>query len=145
MEDRSLAGWRVVVPLYLVGGFALGMADPALGRFVHGNGMKPGLATAASVNLVLPLLAVGLAFVSRRLWLAWLGALGMSTAFTLGLAVAYPHGHRWDPVALLRSVPPVLVAACLGYAVLGTLTILTLRGVRRPGGLGTHTPAGRLN
>src|SRR5260221_11289061 len=92
MEDRSLAGWRVVVPLYLVGGFALGMADPALGRFVHGNGMKPGMATAASVNLVLPLLAVVLAFVSRRLWGARLRALPDSSPLPPRAAV--PHRQR---------------------------------------------------
>jgi hypothetical protein len=44
-----------------------------------------------------------------------------------GLAVVYPQGHEWVAARLLRAVPPVLVAACLGYAILGNMAALFTR------------------
>src|SRR5450759_4669391 len=97
------AAW-VVLLAYVVGGLALGLADAQLGLLAQRFGTRPGVATAVSVNLILPVLAVGLGVVHRRLGWAWLGAVGMSAAFVLGLAVVYPPGPRWDVAGLLRSI-----------------------------------------
>jgi hypothetical protein len=131
MNYLSAGKWWVVLPLYVVGGLTLGLADHQLGRCVQQLGMRPGLATAASVNIVLPLLAVGLAVACPRLGTAWLGAVALTSAFVLGLSFVYPPAHGWDPVAVVRSVPPVLVMACLGYAILGTVSVLCARGMGR--------------
>jgi hypothetical protein len=125
----SAAAWWTVLPLYLLGGLALGLADPQLGRGAQQLGVRPGLATAVSVNLLLPLLAVVLAVTCPRLATAWLGAVGLAGGFALGLAFVYWPPRPWDAAALLRAVPPVLVLACLGYAVLGTLAALVTRAV----------------
>jgi hypothetical protein len=126
------------LPGYLVAGLALGLADARLGQWVHQLGVRPGVATAASVNLVMPMLAIGLAAASRRVKTACLGAVAMTAAFTLGLAVTYSQGRPWDVVSLLRSVPPVLVLACVGYAVIGTLTVRMAQAVCKRNGLEPH-------
>jgi hypothetical protein len=132
--------WSLLA-FYGLGGLALGVADPWFGHWVRSAGWRPGLATAASVNVVLPLLAVGLAVAHRRLGVAWVGAVAMAAGFHLGLAVAYPKGHGWGVVELIRAVPPVLVLACAGYAVIGTLCVLGLRGLGAAHGLKPGTPA----
>ncbi len=130
MKRILAAKWWTVLPVFLLGGLASGLADPQLGRLVQQLGVKPGLATAASVNLLLPLLAISLCVVHPRLITAWLGAVGMTAAYILGLAINYLPAPQWDAVTFLQAVPPVLVAACLGYAVLGTVAALITRHVR---------------
>lgn len=114
---------------YLISGLLPGLADGALGRWVHHFGGKPGFATALCVNVLLPGLAVALAVCHRRISSAWLGAVVLTVAYTVGLAAAHPRGLRWEIVPLLRSVRPVLVVACVGYGVLGSVGILASRGV----------------
>jgi hypothetical protein len=92
-------------------------------------GVRPGVATAVSVNLILPLLAIGLSIICPRVSTAWLGALAMTGAFILGLAFVYLQPHQRDAVTILQAVPPVLVLAGFGYAILGTLTALVTRAV----------------
>ena len=121
--------WWLVLPIYLLGGLVLGLADPRLGQAVQQLGIRSGLATAASVNFLLPLLAIGLGIVHRRLTTAWLGAIGMTGAFMLGLAIAYPQAQPWNAVSLLGAVRPVFVIACLGYAALGSLAVLVVRRI----------------
>jgi hypothetical protein len=120
--------WWLILPLYVAGGLVLGLADPLLGRWVQILGARPGVATAVSVNLLLPLLAVGLAVACPRLPLTWLGAVGMAGAFAVGLAVMYSPGRLWDAATLTRAV---LLLACLGYAVLGSLAALVTRAAWR--------------
>jgi hypothetical protein len=133
MTNLSAGKWWVVLPLYVLGGLALGLADHQLGRWVQELGMRPGMATAASVNIVLPLLAIALAVAFPKLGTAWLGAVALTSAFVVGLSFVYPPAHGWDAVAVVRSVPPVLVMACLGYAILGTVSVLFTRGMGRHG------------
>jgi hypothetical protein len=120
MKDRSHEKLWTFLPGYVVAGLTLGLADARLGQWVQQLGVRPGVATAASVNLVMPVLAIGLAVASRRVKTACLGAVSMTAAFTLGLAITYSQGHHWDVGTLVRSIPPVLVLACLGYAIIGT-------------------------
>ena len=49
--------WPTLVA-YPAVGLGLGLADPALGRVAQQLGTKPGVATAVSVNVNLPLAAV---------------------------------------------------------------------------------------
>jgi hypothetical protein len=127
MKFPGCLSWWIVVPIYAFCGLALGLADAQLGQLFRQYGFKPGLATAASVNLLLPLLAVLFGAASPRLATTWAGAIGMTGAFIIGLAVVYPQGHEWVAARLLRAVPPMLVAACLGYAILGSLAALFTR------------------
>jgi hypothetical protein len=109
-------------------GLALGLADPTLGQLEQQLGTKPGVATAVSVNLLMPLAAVILSLAVVRLWSAWLGACTLTLGFLAGLALRYPARIPDGSLAeFLRSVPPILVAATLGYAVLGTLAVLARR------------------
>jgi hypothetical protein len=133
MKSLSADRCWLVLPLYLLGGFILGLADPLLGRYAQQLGLRPGWATAASVNLVLPFFAIALAVVCPRLRTAWLGAVAMTTAFCLGLACVYPPPN-WDAVTLLQAVRPVVVLACLGYGVLGTRTVLVTLALRKSDG-----------
>jgi hypothetical protein len=130
MKSLSRKSWWLVLGIYLLGGLSLGLANPQLGQGLQGLGIKPGLATAASVNLLLPSLAIAFGIVHPRLTTAWLGAILMTGAFVLGLALVYPRAQGWDAATLLRAVPPVLVIACLGYALLGSLAALLARRVR---------------
>ncbi len=129
MKYLAAEKWWIILAIYLLGGLALGLADRQLGQYVQQLGFKPGLATAASINLLLPLLAIALGVAYPRLTTAWLGALAMTVAFILGLALASQQAQPWDAATLLRSVRPVLVIACLGYAILGTLAALVTRRV----------------
>jgi hypothetical protein len=108
----------LILLAYPLSGLALGLADPLLGQLALQVGAKAGVATAASVNLVLPLVAVALGLACARYWAVCLGALAMTVGLALGLAARYSGG--W-------SVPPVLVGAALGYAVLGTLATFARR------------------
>jgi hypothetical protein len=121
-------GW-LVLPIYLLGGFALGLADDPLRRCAQQLGARPGLATAASVNILLPLLAISLGVACPRLATVWLGALAMTGAYLLGLAFVHLPPQPWEAATLLASVPPVLVLACLGYALLGSASALVRRRV----------------
>jgi hypothetical protein len=113
-------------------GLALGLADPVLGQAAAWLGARPGLATAVSVNLLLPLVAVVLAVRHGRIGGACLGAVALTLGFFVGLAVQYPAGIvAWSPWGLLRSVPPVLVLGGMGYAVLGSVAALAGRAWRR--------------
>src|SRR5262249_32286832 len=82
-----------------------------------------------SVNLLLPLVAIGLAIAYPRLAMAWLGAVAMTGAYVLGLALVYSPGLIGDSMALARAVPPVLVVAGPGYAGLGSIAAVVTRVV----------------
>jgi hypothetical protein len=100
-------------------------------------GVKPGVATAVSVNLLMPLAAVGLGLAhGRSLW-AWIGAVMMTLSFITGLGAQYTAGIRdssWT--GIFGSIPPILVVATLGYAVLGTVAVW----VRRASGCSPRKP-----
>jgi hypothetical protein len=129
MKHSLAPKWWLVVPIYLLAGLGMGLADKHLARAAQEMGIRPGLATAAAVNLLFPLVAIVLGIAARRLAIAWLGALLLTGGFLLGLACVYPQPQPWDAATLLESVPPVLVLACLGYAILGTLAVLISRRV----------------
>jgi hypothetical protein len=91
-----------------------------MGRLAQAMGTKPGVATAVSVNVLLPLAAVVLGLVVARMGVALLGAATMTAGFIGGLAFHYGSGLRDATlVGVLGSIPPVLVLATIGYAVLG--------------------------
>jgi hypothetical protein len=96
------------------------------------TGGRPGLATFASVNLLLPALAVALGLAHARIDVAWLGASAMTLDLTAGLAARYAVGDQWWSLdGLLGAFPPVLAAACMGYAALGTSAALARGPWRR--------------
>ena len=126
-RNPSASRW-LLLAAYPVVGLALGLADPTLGQLAQQLGTKPGAATAVSVNLLMPLAAVTLSLAVVRLWNAWLGACTLTLGFLAGLALRYPTRIPDGSLAeFLRSVPPILVAATLGYAGLGTLAVLARR------------------
>ena len=117
----------LVFPAYLLIGFFLGLIDPHLGRRFSQLGLRPGLATAVCVNLLMPLVAISLSFIYSRVGAVWLGALGMTCFYFFGLSIAYAPPNGWEISTLVRAVPPVLVFACLGYGILGTMTVWAIR------------------
>jgi hypothetical protein len=122
----------LLLPAYPAWGLALGLADPWLGQLPQQAGWKAGWATAVSVNLLLPLAAVGLGLAHARIVAALLGAAAMTLGLIAGLAVQYSAALRAGSVlGVLGSIPPVLVAACLGYAVLGTAAAMVRRAWER--------------
>jgi hypothetical protein len=123
--------WAILAA-YPAFGLLLGLADPVLGRLAQHAGTKPGVATAVSVNLLLPLAAVALGIVGTRSGSALLGAVLMTGGLVIGLAANYSGGKGWSPIELLRAIPPVLVAATVGYAVLGTVSALAAARCCRP-------------
>jgi hypothetical protein len=127
MTNLSFRKRWIILPVYLLGGLILGVGDLDLGQLVQQLGARPGFATALSVNVLLPLLAIGLGVAIPLLRTAWLGAIGMTAAYIVGLAIVHPPARPVSIVALLGSVPPVLVMACLSYGVLGTLAALAAR------------------
>jgi hypothetical protein len=62
--------------------------------------------TAISVNVLLPLLAIGMAALLPRLETVWLGTFLTTLAFAAGLAINY-LALPWNIGLLVRSVPPV--------------------------------------
>jgi hypothetical protein len=138
--SSSWSRWLIGLA-YPAAGLVLGLADPVLGRVAQQAGMKPGVATAVSVNLLLPLVAVGLGLARPRLGSVWLGAFTMTLGLIAGLAAAYAGGIKdWSPVALVAAVPPVLVMALIGYAVFGTMVVLAARAWRAPRGANGTAP-----
>ena len=120
-------GW-FILGAYCMMGLLLGFLDPWLGQAAQWLGTKPGAATAVSVNIVLPGVALLLGFIYGRMASVWLGALCLTAGFLIGLAWNYATGIRdWSPSAVFQAIPPVLVAATLGYAVLGMLSALAAR------------------
>jgi hypothetical protein len=138
----SKKSW-VVLPMYPACGLILGLLNPLLGSWVvHLGAPKAGFATAISINILMPALALGLAVAYPRVWTALLGAVGMSAAFAVGMLIVHPPAPPVDVLAVLASVRPVLVLACVGYAVLGTIAVLVTRAVKPSGGWGPHTSSG---
>jgi hypothetical protein len=130
-------GWWVFLAAYAACGLVLGLADPLLGRLAVQLGVRPGMATAATVNVLLPLAAAVLALGHGRIAGACLGAALMTLGLVAGLAINYPSGVRdWSPLGILASMPPVLVLAGFGYAAVGTITVFgawSFRNRRSPG------------
>ncbi len=129
MRHLPLFNAWITLAVYVAGGLALGVADSLLGRVAQQAGLRPGVATAVSVNALMPLLAVTLAVLCPLVRTAWGGAVGMTLALIAGLACAHPL-PAWDPGTLLRAIHPVLAVAWLGYGILGTIAALATRAVR---------------
>ena len=141
MTRVSHGKWWTIIPLYAFGGAVLGLADGQLGDVVKQLGMKPGMATFFTVNIVLPLFAVGLAAIRPFLRTALFGALAMSAGFVLGMAAAHPPARPWNAALLLASIPPVVVLACLGYGVVGAIAVLVTRRLTAPDDISDGTRA----
>jgi hypothetical protein len=120
---NSKCSW-LLVAAYAAAGLVLGLSDPWLGRLAQQFGVRAGMATAVSVNVLMPLAAIGLGLAHARFIMAWIGAIVMMCAFVAGLSAHYavaPPG--WSLGAVVRSIPPMLIVATLGYAVLGSMSV----------------------
>jgi hypothetical protein len=127
--------WLVLV-IYALGGLSLGLADKALGRVFQEQGVRPGMATFMTVNVLLPLLTISLGVVHPRIIINWLGTVVMTVAFILGLATLYLPQGAADAAAVVAAVPPVLVLAFFAYLILGTAAVVLTRVLSRPGSSG---------
>jgi hypothetical protein len=115
--------WSLLVG-YAAVGLVLGLSDPWLGQLAQQFGVRPGVATAVSVNVLMPLAAISLGLAHARLFFAWTGAVVMMCGFVAGLSAQYavtPPG--WSLGAVVGSITPMLIVATLGYAVLGTMSV----------------------
>jgi hypothetical protein len=131
--------WLVMV-IYAVGGLTLGLADTALGQVFQQNGMRGGMATAATVNVLLPLLTIVLGVLHPRLIINWLGTVVMTVAYVLGLATLYLPQGAANVAAVVAAVPPVIVLAFFAYLILGTAAVVLTRCISRPGSSGWPYP-----
>jgi len=63
----AIRSWRLwgVLAAYAACGLTLGLADPLFGQQVLRLGLKPGMATALTVNVLLPLAAAAIAAAHR--------------------------------------------------------------------------------
>jgi hypothetical protein len=126
--------WRIIVPLYAVGGFVLGLGEPLLRTAATRFGKPPGVGTALDVNLFMPLLAIVLAFLYPRLATACIGAALATGAFHIGAHFAQnPFFWRWTFMGVVGAIHPILPVACLGYAGVGMLTAALVRPWRDVG------------
>jgi len=126
--------WRFILPLYVVGGLLLGLAQPHLRNAMVSLGKPPGTGTALDVNLFMPLLAAALAFAYPRLLTAVAGAPLATLAFHIGSRlVENPRFWQWTFMGVFGSLHPILVAACVGYAAVGLLTAALVRPWRDVG------------
>jgi hypothetical protein len=133
----------VVLPMYPLCGLALGLVNPLFGSWVvHLGAIKPGVATAISVNILLPAVALGLAVACPRVWTALVGAVGLSAGFALGVGIMHPPAAPVTVAAVVGSIRPVMVLACVGYAVVGVVAALVTRAVTRSGRWGSRTLSG---
>jgi hypothetical protein len=121
----------IIFPLYLLGGLIPGLADGEFGRLMQALKPMAGMATAFSVNIVLPLVAAGLAVAVPRLRTVWAGVITMTAGYIIGLAIVHPPVGPVKVLELPRLVPPVLVLACFGYCIVGTMTAMVIRVRRR--------------
>jgi hypothetical protein len=139
--NRLLAakGWLVLV-IFAIGGLSLGLADTAFGQVFQQRGVKPGMATAMTVNVLLPLLTICLGVMHPRLIINWLGTIAMTVAYVLGLAILYLPNGAADVAAVVAAVPPVIVLAFFAYLVLGTAAVVLTRCVSRSGTPGWPYP-----
>ncbi len=131
--------WLVLV-IYAVGGLSLGLADTSIGRVFQQQGVRPGMATAMTVNVLLPLLTICLGVAHPRIIINWLGTVVMTVAFILGLATLYLPQGAANVIAVVREVPPVLVLAFFAYLILGTAAVVLTRCLARPGTSGWPYP-----
>lgn len=134
MHEVPRERWKTALAAYAAGGAFFGMAwlEGAAGWL----GLRPGMGTMVAINLVLPLWTalVALWYPSRRLAAA--GGLVVAAGWAIArLLVHNVHFWRWDLPLLGRVAQPILVAAALGYALIGA-SVATLvrprRQVRRP-------------
>jgi len=131
--------WRAILLAYCLGGLALGLCNRPLNLLALNLGIRPGLGTALDVNILMSVFAVVAAFFYPRIWTAWLGGFLGSAAFYFGMRlVQSPNVTTWSAKGSFLGVHPILVAACLGYGVLGTLTSVTVRPWRIVGLADAH-------
>jgi hypothetical protein len=132
MKPITARLWWLILLTYPASGLALGLADPLLDQAARQLGARPGLATFAGVNLLLPALAVALGLAHARNDVARLGAAAMTLGLTAGLAARYAVGVQgWSLDGLLDAFPPALGAAWMGYAGLGTVAVIGRHAWRR--------------
>ena len=119
---------------YFLAGLTIGCADHALRAAATRRGSKPGYMTALDVNIVLPAIAAVLAVLYPRVRTAVIGAVLLAGGFALGpRLLVMPNVFRWAPGPIVASISPLLVAACVGYALVGIVACHFVRPWRRVG------------
>lgn len=128
------ARWRFAILAYGVGGWLLGLFNTPLRALATRQGWRPGVGTMIDVNVFMPLLAAALAVVYPRVWTALLGALLATISFQLGLGmVRAPNVFRWPLWGTLYAIEPIMVAACIGYAMVGAVMVVLVSPWRTVG------------
>jgi hypothetical protein len=120
--------WRAALVVYASTGLALGLCNRPLNLLALHSGVRPGIGTAVNVNLLMPLVAMFGAWFYPRLRTIWFGSIIASGMFYLGMRlVQVPNVTQWSARATLVGIDPILVAACIGYGIVGSVTALILR------------------
>ncbi len=124
--------WPPALAAYLCLGFVLGLgwvqdlAGRAWGR--------PGLGTAIAVNLLMPLVAMGVSVVYPRARTAAAGGVLITVGWVLARMVWVDWMFwRWNLALLARMTHPLLVPATMGYIVIGIGAAYAVQPWRRVG------------
>jgi hypothetical protein len=116
---------------YALGGLLLGFCNRPLNLIAQRYGIRPGIGTALNVNILMPLLVAALAIFHRRAGIAVLGAVIATIMFHLAFTfVQQPHLSEWSARTTIAGIHPILVAACLGYAVIGAIAAVVAASFR---------------
>ena len=122
---------RTALLAYAVGGLALGFCNRPLNLIALRYGIRPGIGTALNVNVLMPLMVAALAILHRRVGFAWIGAIIATLLFYLAMnLVQHPSLAQWSPRAAITGIHPILVMACIGYGVVGTIAALIAAAMR---------------
>ncbi|MBL8746063.1 MAG: hypothetical protein JNK58_06875 [Phycisphaerae bacterium] len=120
----------VILLLYLLCGVGISLG-PFRGWAVHQFG-RAGLGTFFIVNIMLPIAAIGLGAAHARPRLAAIGGVLLSLGVAIeALIRAQPNPMMWNLSVLAGATHPILVAAALGYALLGAAAAWISNSLRR--------------
>lgn len=115
---RRNKGAAVLLALYVLAGLGVGVG-PFQAMAAQWTG-RAGLGTFLVINALLPIVAVVFGLLHGRPLVAGAGGPLLAVGFVLGAMLrAQPNPGLWTGSLILQASHPILIAAAIGYAVLG--------------------------
>ena len=127
-----------MVAAYAMGGVAVGLASEPLNRLlamvISSSGRRVDFGIMIAVNALFPAAIIALAVWHPRLWTIWLGSAVFFLAFTAArVGLRQPQFWLWTPQHFLNILNPIVIAAALASACLGSVAAFVVRPFRRVG------------
>lgn len=115
---RRNKGAAVMLALYVLAGLGVGVG-PFQAMAAQWTG-RAGLGTFMVINALLPVVAVVFGLLHGRPWVSGAGGPLLAVGFVVGSMLrAQPNPGLWTGRLILQASHPILIAAAVGYAVLG--------------------------